>query len=36
MYYASGNYDAFVQPKKPDDIDNKRAYIVGTGIGLWL
>ena len=32
MYYASGNYDAFVRPKKPDDVDNKHAYIVGTGI----
>lgn len=32
MYYASGNYDAFVRPKKPDGVDNKHAYIIGTGI----
>lgn len=32
MYYASGNYDAFVRPKKPESVDNKHAYIIGTGL----
>ena len=32
MYYASGNYDAFVRPKKPEGVDNKHAYIIGTGL----
>ena len=32
MYYASGNYDALVRPKKPEGVDNKNAYIIGTGL----
>ena len=32
MYYSSGNYEAFVTPKKPEGIDKKSAYIVGTGL----
>ena len=32
MYYASGNYEAFVKPKKPKDVDRKSAYIVGSGL----
>lgn len=32
MYYASGNYDAFVRPKRPEGVDNKHAYIIGTGL----
>ena len=30
MYYSSGNYEAFATPKKPEGIDNKSAYVVGT------
>ncbi len=32
MYYSSGNYEAFARPKKPEGIDEKHAYIVGTGL----
>ena len=33
MYYSSGNYEAFARPKKPDNVDLKSAYIVGSGLG---
>ena len=33
MYYSSGNYEAFARPKKPVNVDNKSAYIVGSGLG---
>lgn len=32
MYYSSGNYEAFAHPKKPEGVDHKYAYIVGTGL----
>lgn len=32
MYYSSGNYEAFVKPEKPQDVDRKSAYIVGSGL----
>ena len=32
MYYSSGNYEAFARPKKPEDVEQKSAYIVGTGL----
>jgi len=32
MYYSSGNYEAFATPKQPEGIDNKSAYVVGTGL----
>ena len=32
MYFSSGNYEAFARPKKPADVDNKHAYIIGTGL----
>lgn len=32
MYYSSGNYEAFVRPEKPDGVDTKSAYIVGSGL----
>ena len=32
MYYSSGNYEAFARPKKPDGVDHKSAYIIGTGL----
>ena len=32
MYYSSGNYEAFARPRKPAGVDNKSAYIVGSGL----
>ena len=32
MYYDHGNYEAFAKPKKPAGVDNKSAYLVGTGL----
>lgn len=32
MYYSSGNYEAFARPKKPEGIEEKSAFIVGTGL----
>lgn len=32
MYYSSGNYEAFARPEKPEGIDEKSAYIVGSGL----
>lgn len=32
MYYSSGNYEAFARPLKPEGVDNKSAYIVGSGL----
>lgn len=32
MYYSSGNYEAFARPLKPEGIDNKHAWIVGSGL----
>lgn len=31
MYYSNGNYEAFARPKKPEGVDDKNAYIIGTG-----
>ena len=36
MYYSSGNYEAFATPKKPEGIENKSAYVVGTGLACFL
>jgi oleate hydratase len=33
MYYSSGNYEAFARPVKPEGVDHKSAYIVGSGLG---
>ena len=30
MYYASGTYEAFARPLKPEGVDQKSAYIIGT------
>ncbi|NRO47999.1 Oleate hydratase [Lactobacillus helveticus] len=30
MYYSNGNYEAFADPKKPEGVDNKSAYIIGS------
>lgn len=32
MYYSSGNYEAFVNPRKPEGVDKKSAYIIGSGL----
>ena len=32
MYYSSGNYEAFARPRKPEGVDHKSAYIIGTGL----
>ena len=32
MYYSSGNYEAFARPQKPEGVDHKFAYIIGTGL----
>lgn len=32
MYYSSGNYEAFARPEKPEGVDRKSAYIIGTGL----
>lgn len=32
MHYTSGNYEAFVRPRKPDGADRKTAWIVGSGL----
>ncbi len=32
MYYSSGNYEAFARPRKPEGVDHKSAYIVGSGL----
>jgi len=33
MYYSSGNYEAFARPEKPEGVDHKSAYVVGSGLG---
>ncbi len=33
MYYSSGTYEAFARPQKPEGVDRKSAYIVGSGLG---
>ncbi|EMB54220.1 oleate hydratase [Streptococcus mutans] len=32
MYYSNGNYEAFAHPQKPENVDGKSAYIVGSGL----
>ena len=32
MYYSSGNYEAFARPEKPEGVEHKSAYIIGTGL----
>ncbi|MCH1978221.1 oleate hydratase [Lawsonibacter sp. OA9] len=32
MYYSNGNYEAFAHPVKPDGVDKKSAYLVGSGL----
>ena len=32
MYYSSGNYEAFATTKKPEGVDAKSAYLIGSGL----
>ena len=32
MYHTSGNYEAFLKPRKNPDADRKSAYIIGSGL----
>ena len=32
IYYSNGNYEAFAHPEKPEGVDQKNAYIVGSGL----
>lgn len=32
MYYTNGNYAAFAKPRKPQGVENRKAYIVGGGL----
>ena len=32
IYYSNGNYEAFARPEKPEGVDDKSAYIVGSGL----
>ena len=32
MYYSSGNFEAFARPRKPDGVDDKTAWFVGSGL----
>ena len=32
MYYSSGNYEAFARPRKPEGVENKSAYLIGSGL----
>jgi len=30
--FSSGNFSAFVKPRKPDGVDEKKAYFIGSGL----
>lgn len=32
IYYSNGNYEAFARPEKPEGVDEKSAYLVGSGL----
>ena len=32
MYYSNGNYEAFARPVKPEGVESKTAYLVGSGL----
>ena len=32
MYYSSGNYEAFARPVKPEGVEHKSAYLIGSGL----
>ena len=32
IYYTNGNYEAFARPEKPEGVDHKSAYLIGSGL----
>ncbi|MDE7045278.1 MAG: oleate hydratase, partial [Acetatifactor sp.] len=32
IYYTNGNYEAFARPGKPEGVEEKNAYLVGSGL----
>ncbi len=32
IYYTNGNYEAFANPRKPEGVEEKNAYLVGSGL----
>ncbi|WP_281204540.1 oleate hydratase [Streptomyces sp. Isolate_45] len=32
VYYSSGNYEAFARPRKPEGVEGKTAWFVGSGL----
>lgn len=32
MYYSAGTYESFAHPEKPQGVDKKSAYVIGTGL----
>lgn len=32
MYYSRGNYEAFARPRKPEGVERKSAWLVGSGL----
>ena len=32
MRHTNGNYEAFARPRKPENVDDKSAHIVGAGL----
>ena len=32
IYYSKGNYEAFARAKKPEGVENKNAYLIGSGL----
>lgn len=32
MYYSKGNYEAFARPLKPEGVERKSAYLIGSGL----
>lgn len=32
MYYSNGNYEAFARPEKPENVERKSAYLIGSGL----
>ena len=32
IYYTNGNYEAFARAKKPEGVENKNAYLIGSGL----
>ena len=32
MYHSNGNYEAFARPRKPEGVEKKSAYLIGSGL----